>query len=76
MRRMWSRLRAMLRRLVCHVEEAAIGGACQPKLREGPSVRRRYGGQPSLGSGAKAGEPPRNRTENPQIKSLLLCQLS
>jgi hypothetical protein len=22
------------------------------------------------------GEPPRNRTENPQIKSLLLCQLS
>ena len=25
---------------------------------------------------AKAGEPARNRTENPQIKSLLLCQLS
>ena len=25
---------------------------------------------------AKAGEPPRNRTENRQIKSLLLCQLS
>ena len=24
----------------------------------------------------KSGEPPRNRTENPQIKSLLLCQLS
>jgi integrase len=24
----------------------------------------------------KDGEPPRNRTENPQIKSLLLCQLS
>ena len=24
----------------------------------------------------KNGEPPRNRTENPQIKSLLLCQLS
>ncbi len=24
----------------------------------------------------KGGEPPRNRTENPQIKSLLLCQLS
>jgi hypothetical protein len=24
----------------------------------------------------KRGEPPRNRTENPQIKSLLLCQLS
>ena len=23
-----------------------------------------------------SGEPPRNRTENPQIKSLLLCQLS
>jgi len=23
-----------------------------------------------------AGEPPRNRTGNPQIKSLLLCQLS
>jgi hypothetical protein len=25
---------------------------------------------------ALSGEPPRNRTENPQIKSLLLCQLS
>ena len=25
---------------------------------------------------AKAGEPGRNRTVNPQIKSLLLCQLS
>jgi len=24
----------------------------------------------------ESGEPPRNRTENPQIKSLLLCQLS
>src|SRR5687767_9900056 len=24
----------------------------------------------------KSGEPPRNRAENPQIKSLLLCQLS
>ena len=24
----------------------------------------------------RSGEPPRNRTENPQIKSLLLCQLS
>jgi hypothetical protein len=24
----------------------------------------------------QCGEPPRNRTENPQIKSLLLCQLS
>ena len=24
----------------------------------------------------KRSEPPRNRTENPQIKSLLLCQLS
>ena len=34
------------------------------------------GGQPPRGTGAKAGEPPRNRTENPQIKSLLLCQLS
>jgi hypothetical protein len=35
-----------------------------------------YGGQPPRGMGAEAGEPPRNRTENPQIKSLLLCQLS
>ena len=26
--------------------------------------------------GESNGEPPRNRTENPQIKSLLLCQLS
>ena len=26
--------------------------------------------------GSVSGEPPRNRTENPQIKSLLLCQLS
>ena len=25
---------------------------------------------------SESGEPPRNRTENPQIKSLLLCQLS
>jgi hypothetical protein len=25
---------------------------------------------------SEIGEPPRNRTENPQIKSLLLCQLS
>ena len=27
-------------------------------------------------SEVRSGEPPRNRTENPQIKSLLLCQLS
>ena len=36
----------------------------------------RFGGQPPREVRAEAGEPPRNRTENPQIKSLLLCQLS
>ena len=39
-------------------------------------LRGGSGGQPSRGTRAKAGEPPRNRTENPQIMSLLLCQLS
>src|SRR6185503_11071088 len=32
--------------------------------------------QPSPDMRAKAGEPGGNRTPNPQIKSLLLCQLS
>ena len=43
-----------------------------------PRIRRLI--QPSelieLSSFGLSGEPPRNRTENPQIKSLLLCQLS
>ena len=29
-----------------------------------------------LSLSCRSGEPPRNRTENQQIKSLLLCQLS
>ena len=36
----------------------------------------RYGGQPPREIRAEAGEPGGNRTPNPQIKSLLLCQLS
>ena len=36
----------------------------------------RSGGQPPRGMRAEAGEPGGNRTPNPQIKSLLLCQLS
>ena len=41
-----------------------------------PSRLRRFGGQPPRVSRAEAGEPGGNRTPNPQIKSLLLCQLS
>ena len=33
-------------------------------------------GSPKADAGESNGEPPRNRTENQQIKSLLLCQLS
>ena len=33
-------------------------------------------GSHEAAEGESNGEPPRNRTENPQIKSLLLCQLS
>jgi hypothetical protein len=56
-------------------------GRSQPKLASsGPPTRRRiparYGGQPPREPRAEAGEPRRNRTYNPQIKSLLLCQLS
>ena len=40
------------------------------------SLRADSGGQPSRENRAKAGEPGGNRTHNPQIKSLLLCQLS
>ena len=41
----------------------------QPEPQIAPLVKK----QKSFGI---SGEPPRNRTENPQIKSLLLCQLS
>ena len=40
-------------------------------IRGGHLRAKRVGGQPSRGSRAKVGEPPRNRTENPQNKSLL-----
>jgi len=33
-------------------------------------------GETAVTGWLESGEPPRNRTENPQIKSLLLCQLS
>ena len=71
----------------CHphpaIRLASLGrGACQPEPRRragrSASASRRdgSGGQPPRELRAEAGEPPRNRTENPQIKSLLLCQLS
>ncbi len=40
-----------------------------------PATRHREGAVFRMKS-RRFGEPPRNRTENPQIKSLLLCQLS
>ena len=54
------------------------------RLRTIPNVKlveyRRQYGLPTtakiVGIPNESGEPPRNRTENPQIKSLLLCQLS
>jgi hypothetical protein len=56
--------------------------ACQPEsLARGGVVRlrgasRRLRRTSFARTRAKDGEPRRNRTFNPQIKSLLLCQLS
>jgi hypothetical protein len=54
---------------------AAMARGWKERLRLQASAGRQ---SPKATASAKldSGEPPRNRTENPQIKSLLLCQLS
>ena len=55
---------------------AGYGGQPSPKIARGAGSGQGLPAGVSPEGRAKAGEPPRNRTENPQIKSLLLCQLS
>ena len=54
----------------------AVDNAPRSTWRGQTSGADRSNSEPRLLSRAKAGEPGGNRTHNPQIKSLLLCQLS
>ena len=48
----------------------------QPSAAPAQPARKIAVGEMAVSDWQESGEPPRNRTENPQIKSLLLCQLS
>ena len=48
----------------------------QPSATPAQPAREMAVGEMAVSRWKESGEPPRNRTENPQIKSLLLCQLS
>ena len=48
----------------------------QPSAPPAQPAREIAVGENAVNGWQVSGEPPRNRTENPQIKSLLLCQLS
>ena len=48
----------------------------QPSATPAQPDREMAVGENPVSRWQESGEPPRNRTENPQIKSLLLCQLS